>query len=229
MSIDVERGIERAAEMEAYENYRILNSAAVASCVLGFLSAATLLTYEYGLLLGLVPMVGMFLGGRALWVIRRNPREMTGLGFAKAGLILSGGFLIGGLGLAGYVYATEVPDGYERITYSQLQADPKVPQQVVPPGAVDLDGKRVFIKGYVYPGAQTNGLKRFVLCRDNGDCCFGGTPPLTDKILVTLTDPLRLNYSRRMQRLAGTFRLMPGLAVDAPGEVVYQLEADYCQ
>jgi hypothetical protein len=66
-----------------------------------------------------------------------------------------------------------------------------------------------------------------VLCRDNGDCCFGGQPKVTDMILVTLTDPLRLDYSTRLHRLAGTFKVARGRTVEGVSDAVYQLEADY--
>jgi hypothetical protein len=136
-------------------------------------------------------------------------------------------FLIGGWTLAGVVYATEVPEGYERLNYSALQPDENTPGEVIPPDVKKWDGKRVFLKGYAYPGAQQQGIKKFVLCRDNGDCCFGGQPKLTDMVLVELKEPLSLTYSRRVQRVAGTFRVSPAQATDGLGGVVYQLEADY--
>ena len=52
----------------------------------------------------------------------------------------------------------------------------------------ELDGKKVFIKGYMYPSSQMTGIREFVLCRDNGTCCFGGQPRLTDMIRVKLKD-----------------------------------------
>ena len=120
---------------------------------------------------------------------------------------------------------TEVPLGYERISYAELQANET--GAPVPASAKALDGKKVFIKGYVYPGAQTQGIQRFVLVRDNGTCCFGGAmPKLNDMVDVKLADSLRVNYSTGVFRVAGTFRVQP---TDAPGlgQVLYQLDADY--
>ena len=47
--------------------------------------------------------------------------------------------------------------------------------QVVPPEIAALDGKRVFIKGYIRPDSITvsKGINRFLLVRDNNQCCFG--------------------------------------------------------
>src|SRR5690606_36495557 len=197
MSIDV-HSAPLTDDREYLESYRALSSSAVASSVLGFLGIANLLSYEYGVALGILPLLALMLGGRAFWVIHRYPEEFTGKWFALAGMAMGALFLTVGWGTAGYVYATEVPEGYTRIHYQQLQPDENSPGQIIPPSALDLNGKRVFIKGYVYPGAQKSGIKQFILCRDNGDCCFGGNPKLTDRILVTLKDPLRLTYSRRL-------------------------------
>ncbi len=203
--------------------YRTLSSLAVFSLVCGVLSFLAL----FDLWLGLIPAIGILVGTRALRQIRRLPEELAGTGLAKAGIALSLLLLVTGWVRIGYIYATEVPDGYVRLSYEQLQPDPNVAQQIVPQSALDFDGKRVFIKGYVYPGSQKTGIKKFVLCRDNGDCCFGGEPKLTDMIQVTLADPLSLEYTPRMRRIAGTFHVEPAQASDQLGGVLYHLEADY--
>ncbi len=122
---------------------------------------------------------------------------------------------------------TEVPEGFQRVSYAQLQPDEGQPGQVVPPLAKELDGEKVFIKGYVFPGTQRRGIKTFLLVRDKGDCCFGGNPKVTDRVQVTLTDPQRLTFSSGLHKVAGTFRLdqqTPAQAVDAGGKVFYYLD-----
>lgn len=206
------------------ERYKALSSAAVASLVAGVLSALALLDWT----LGVIPFLGLLLGGFALYRIRANPAEITGQRLAVIGMALSSLFWAAGAGWLSYTYMTEVPEGYERISYAQLQPDPKFPAQAIPPSAQQLDGQRVFIKGYAYPGRQQTNIKEFVLVRDRGTCCFGGsTPKLTDMIQVRLKDPLRLDYSLRLQRLAGTFRVERSKASDDLGGVLYHLDADY--
>ncbi len=203
--------------------YRTLSSLAVFSLVCGVLSFLAL----FDLTLGLVPAIGILAGTRALRQIHRMPEDFAGAGLATAGIALSLLLLVSGWARIGYIYATEVPDGYLRVSYEELQPDPNTAGQVVPQSALDLDGQRIFIKGYVYPGSQKTGIKQFVLCRDNGDCCFGGEPKLTDMIQVTLTDPLLLEYTPNMRRIAGTFHVEPSQASDQLGAVLYHLEADY--
>jgi hypothetical protein len=206
-----------------YTQYKALSAAAVASLVLGILSLLAFLHPWFVV----IPVIGVVVGMLARKKIRANPAELTGDPVAKAGLMLCLVFGIAGPGYQGYVYATEVPDWAKRISYAELQPDESVPGQVIPPSAVQLNGQKVFIKGYMYPGKEIDGIKQFVLCRDQGDCCFGGKPKITDRIEVTLADPLRISHSSRLVRVAGTFRIEPTQTADGLGAVLYHLDGEY--
>jgi hypothetical protein len=100
------------------------------------------------------------------------------------------------------------------------------PQLPVSPKALELNGKKVFIKGYVYPDGRQSNIKRFVLVPDMGTCCFGGQPKLTDMIEVTLTDPDRIKYSFQKRKLAGELLVDTQLKpVTGLGGVYFQLKA----
>ena len=130
-----------------------------------------------------------------------------------------------GAGRQFYVFATELPEGYERISYAELQPQEYDPPDKVPPDALALDGKRVFIKGYVYPGQRMEGITQFLLVRDQGTCCFGGNPKITDRIQVSLADPHGFAFSSGLFKMAGTFRIeREAKAVDGPGGVFYHLD-----
>jgi len=117
-----------------------------------------------------------------------------------------------------------------RVSYVELQPEEGSRGQLFPPRAKELDGKKIFIKGYVFQGTQTHGIKQFLLVRDKGDCCFGANPTITDRIQVTLKDPLRLTRNLRINKVGGIFRLKPSdNAVDAGGAVFYHLEADHLE
>ena len=94
---------------------------------------------------------------RALAKIRREPEHYTGSTLAMLGLVLSFVFLFGGVGYGGYVYATEVPEGYTRISFNGMKPDAIQERGgvVVPPDIAALDGKKVFIKGYIRPDSIT--------------------------------------------------------------------------
>ncbi|MEX2111858.1 MAG: hypothetical protein WD845_01650 [Pirellulales bacterium] len=224
MSIELDS---RNTAADTYEQYRALSTAAVASLIVGMLSVLAILDWT----LVAIPVVGVTLATFAWLKVKRHADELTGAGLARAGLMLSALFLVVGPTRLTYVYLTEVPDGYARTSYAELQPDPRQPTQLVPPSALALEGKKIFIKGFVYPGRQTDGIREFLLVRDRGDCCFGGDPKITDRILVKLDPPLKLSYSPRLHKLAGTFHVeVQNKAIDgARGGVYYHLQADHLE
>jgi hypothetical protein len=188
----------------------------------------------FGWPLLVVPIVGTLAGFLALRRIRKNPAGMTGEHLALAGVMLSVLFLVGGSARLTIAYRNEVPDGYVRISYDDLKPEPvkKGEQEVLPPPrASELNGKKVFIKGYVYqpPGSQVTGLKQFVLVRDKGDCCFGGNPKITDMIQVRMLGDLKAKFDMRVIRLAGTFRVARSLGMHGLPGAIYLLDADHVQ
>ena len=220
---DIPHTQEVASEAE-YELYRSLSKAAVVSLILALLSITVVLFPP----LLILPLAGMLMGFTALANIRRFPKELTGEGLAKAGIAMSAMFFfMGGAGHT-YVYLTEVPDGYQRVTWPVLQPTKERPDLPVSPEALELDGKQVFIKGYVHPAVEGMGpIRKFVLVPDMGTCCFGGQPKLTDMIEVTLmNDTIRYNTQR--QKLGGSLnvdtRKKPVSGLDG---VYYTLQADY--
>lgn len=210
---------------DAALRYRSLSPLAVLSLILGVMSVVAWLDAA----LAFVPVLGV-LTGIVAWIrIARAPEDFAGIGFARAGIVLSILLAVSGWSWLAYAYATEVPEGYERASYDLLQPPADEPDGTVPASARQLDGKQIFIKGYVYPGAYESddkGITKFVLVRDNGQCCFGGQPKITDMIHVTLVGDLRLEYSPRMHRVAGKFTVASSQAGELGG-VVYQMTADY--
>lgn len=221
MSVDLEARDVAPPENQREFTYRTLSSGAVLSMVVGVLSAAALLDW----LMLTIPLLGIAISLGAIRSIRRRSDELTGMELAKAGLITSAAFLIVGFAWLSYVYSVEVPEGYTRISYDDLQPSEDKPRQPVPDSALALNGKNVFIKGYVFPGRDSDGIREFLLVRDQGDCCFGGQPKITDRIQVKLADSERLTFKSSLHKLAGTFHIKPmENAVDAGGGVLYFLE-----
>ena len=95
----------------------------------------------------------------------------------------------------------------------------------------ELDGKRIFIKGYVHPSVASMGrIKKFILVPDMGTCCFGGQPKrLTDMIEVTLIHSKGIRYSTRKRKLGGIFHIHYNLHQVTGGLQggFYELTADY--
>jgi hypothetical protein len=219
MSVDLELQRQQASG-EPFA-YRALSSAAVSSLAMGVLSSLALFDWW----LAVIPLCAVVAGCIALRAIARQNDQLTGAWFARVGMALAVLFFVVGWSRLGYIYATEVPDGYQRISYAELQPDPDVAGQIIPPEALALDGKQVFIKGFVYPGTRQSGIRQFLLVRDQGSCCFGGNPKLTDRIEVTLSDPKGIEFSSGLFKIAGVFRVESSTAaIDAGGGVYYHID-----
>lgn len=209
---------------EDYESYRAVSKAAVSSLIIGIFGLLALAAP----LLVILPFIGLFWGWRALRSIRCYPQELTGRGLAWTALVFNGLLFVGGSTFHAVVYATEVPEGAQRISFRDLQPTRDAPDLPVSPRALELDGEQVFIKGYLYPDGQQNNIRQFILIPDLGTCCFGGQPALTDMIQVTLQDPLRAHFSLRKRSIAGILRVDTELRpISGLGGVYYRLEADH--
>jgi hypothetical protein len=210
--------------------YRALSRSAVISVILALIG---LLGYLFEPML-VVAAAGFVMGLIALQAIKRYPLEYTGRNVAIFGTVVGGLVFVSGAAMHTYIYFTEVPEGYERISFGQLQPDfVNEPDKPIPSRAFELEGKKVFVKGYTHKFTDTAGaVDHFILVPDLGECCFGdkATKP-THMIEVKIDDPrYRVRYSLRRLKLAGTF-----YATEVPldnfgaGGVYYFLKADSVQ
>jgi hypothetical protein len=215
--------LEAVDDLEQDEPYRAVSSAAVVSLVFGVASILAFLDW----MLLFLPFMGLIAGLMAGRKIRQYPEEFSGRGLARMGTLLSLAAIIAASGWLWYSMITEAPDGYLRISYAELQPDKDAPPTDIPHSAADLEGKRVFIKGFMYPGPERSGIRRFILCRDNGTCCFGGvTPKPSDMVDVRLAGELKAEYATRVTRVGGVFHIDPSSS-NSGLDAKYHLEADY--
>jgi hypothetical protein len=223
MSTDVDRIDRRYASQatDAPEQYRALSSAAVAAFVFGLLSLTALMDYW----LAVVPIVGIIWGLIALRQVRARSAELTGRGLALCGLALSSVLLFAGPARVYYGEISFLRPDERLMTYEELQPNSTVVGEVVPQSALNLNGKKVGIKGFVYAGSQTERIKKFVLVRDAGTCCFGTNPKITDRIVVDLVAPDGV-YTKDVVRVAGVFHVSPD---QAPGVGVAYYHLDQAE
>jgi len=203
--------------------YKAVSRAAIAALILGFLSFLSL----WFLPLVLLPIIGFVSGIVALKSIRRLPGELTGTPIAWAAIVLNGCFLIASPTLYTYTYLTEVPDGYQRASFSDLKSD-NYGYDFPPPTAIELNGKEIFLKGYIHPTSIVSGAaQKFILVPDLGTCCFGGQPKLTHMVEITLSGDTFARYAMRQVQVAGTLRVDSQLKpiADLQG-VYYQMAAE---
>ncbi len=199
-------------------NYQALDSLAVASVVLGCLSILTALHWSFMLL----PLVGAALGWASQRRILQAPAEWSGLQVARTGIGLSIGLWLLGSGIY-FTAESREAYGYTRVFYEDLQPDPSHPTEFLPQKALDMQDRKIYLKGYMQPRRQQTGIKEFILCPSTGDCPFCIPDPRpTEKVRVILQGDLTTSYTTREIGVGGRFR------VDAndPTGVPYSIEAD---
>jgi len=161
----------------------------------------------------------------ALRDVRERSEVVTGRGLALAALAVASVVLVASIAYQTVTYVNELPEGFERIHYGMLQPLPGDPPTAIPETAAEVNGKDVLLKGYMYPGSRQQGITEFILCRDQGDCCFGGDPKLTDRVLVRIADPKNaVAYTQRLLKIAGRFRVQLAGAPELGGGVLYHLD-----
>ncbi len=216
--------------------YRAIHTGSILALLLGLVSAAVLTTagssLESTLMLAPIPLIGLVLSLRAWSFVRANSDRYTGANLALVGAVLSAVFLIGGVGYAGVVHATEVPEGYTRTSFLEMkptEAD-LTASRITSEAVMDLLGKRVFIKGYIRPDSTpvTKNIKNFLLVRDNNQCCFGDLSKVQyfDQVQVALGKGVTTDASSKLFRVGGVLKLGPGNP-ELGTPVTFSLEADY--
>jgi hypothetical protein len=200
--------------------YRAVHWEAVTSLVLAALSPIVVLHWVFTA----VPGTAILLGWLALRKIDRAPEEYTGQRMAWIGIRAAAVVLI--LGVVWLVIrGNPVPPGYRRVDYSELAIDPKAPQEIIPPRVKEeLEGKNIYIEGYMVPGRQHLALTRFVLCRTSDQCRFKvPTPEKRELIRIECTGDMTVDYSDRLVGVGGRLRTDP----NEPHGMPYLIEADY--
>jgi len=218
--------VEHSSQLAGNEfQYRTISKAAVASIAFAVLGIGAFVFQAFVLL----PVLAIGFGIVALIEIHRYPAEITGKLAAQIGLGCGVLIAAGSIAMHTYVYMTEVPPDYNRITFYDLRPNKRTKLPFAEKSQT-LDGTKVFIKGYVRPGVKKTNLKNFIFVGDFGDCCFGGNPKITEIIAVNIISDDVIDHSLFLRKIGGTFRLNPNARVigeDGIPRVFYTIEADY--
>ncbi len=209
-----------------YLQYRSLSVSAVAAFALAILGLPAVLFPS----LLVIPAIGIALGLFSVDAIAASPGRVD-RSLARLEWVADVGQCPGSRCRPGA--ATAMRRKYRRaicgFPTSRCSRIPRIPELPIPPSALELNGQRVFVKGYVHPGVdRRRGIRQFVLVPDMKTCCFGGQPALTDMIEVTLRDPLRVDFSYTRRKLGGILKVSPRKkSVAGLDGVFYELDADY--
>jgi len=89
---------------------------------------------------------------------------------------------------------------------------------------IKLRKHKIRIRGYIQPGFKQHNIKKFILVRDNQDCCFGPGAALYDCMIVTLAEGQSTSFSVRPITVEGTFFLKPFRGFGNRVEAILQLK-----
>lgn len=205
--------------------YRAISRSAVVSLLVSLVAV-------FGLVPSFVPLLAISLIGIGAAVvslrsIAKFPDEFSGKGLAMLGLFVNASLLIGGTSLHTYIYLTEVPEGYTRVSFYELQQESEGMDQPTEK-AFQVHNQDVFLKGYIHPSSGGGLLKHFILVPDLGTCCFGGQPKSSDMIEITLGGGQTTKAGLMKKKLAGKFIVTPApqKITDFDNVIFYRMRVD---
>ena len=99
-------------------------------------------------------------------------------------------------------------DDFDLLKVLNLDPVPKDALEKLPKWLKALDGKRIRVRGFMYPPFQDTGIRGFVLARDNQICCFGRNPKEYDLVETFLRKGVTTNYiQNRPFDVVGVFHI----------------------
>ena len=120
-----------------------------------------------------------------------------------------------------YSFYTNAPPGYEIVDFDSLALtkDGAVAEEIAA-----LNGRRVYIDGFMYPTKRHAGITDFTLVRTLGHCqyCTPGANP-ADMIAVSMERGHEANYrANKLVGVGGVFYVREDFR---PGELPYSMKA----
>jgi hypothetical protein len=105
----------------------------------------------------------------------------------------------------------------------EMQKDEPFKRSMITPAIEKLDNSKIRIRGYILPSVEQT-LTRFVLVRDNMQCCFGPGAALFDCILVEMDPGVSTEFTSQPVAVEGVFSIKEYLNGDKC-VAIYHLQA----
>jgi hypothetical protein len=192
--------------------------------VLGTSSLTGLMNSVFGLCLAFIAVV---VGIAAVIKIRSERGVVKGGGFAVTGMLMAILCLVFGSMKLSHAYQTECPEGYLRVNFPREISDKQFvyygTNRRLHPDVAPLIGQKVFLKGFMWQTQMAEGLKSFVFLKDNGECCFGGSPKPYDMMVVTMDGEKTTRAFTGMVAVSGVLSANVNAGEEEP---VYTVVAD---
>ncbi len=113
-------------------------------------------------------------------------------------------------------FKVEGPENSIRVSFDDVDLLKVMNLDPVPADAPDrlpkwlkeLDGKRIRVRGFMFPPFQDTDIRGFVLARDNQICCFGRTAKEYDLVEIFMRKGVSTHYiQNRPFDVVGVFRI----------------------
>ena len=214
----VYRDVEAVAPTEETVDYKQIATLGVGSLVAAIVSILGFFWTPFIL----VAVVGVALGVLGLRKIMRAPEEIGGFTLTSTATALSVLLAISATCWRVYYFYHNAPPGYEIVEFDSMAL---TKDGAVAPEIAALNGRRVYVEGYMYPTKRHAGITDFNLVRTLGHCqfCSPGTNP-ADMIAVSMERGNEVNY--RANKLVGVGGVLYVAEDFRPGELPYPMKAD---
>ena len=95
---------------------------------------------------------------------------------------------------------------FDDLTFD-IEKDGAFEEKMITDSIHELDTKVVRLRGFILPSFlfQQKGFTRFVLVRDNQECCFGPGAALYDCVMVEMEPGKTADFETRLVTIKGTF------------------------
>ena len=110
----------------------------------------------------------------------------------------------------------------------EIEKDADFKREMLTPAIEAMDGTRVKISGFILPASafKQTGLDRFVLIRDNQECCFGPGAYIYHNIQVEMEEGKGADFSDLPVQVEGEMRIKPWFGPDDKCYSVYHMTAN---
>ena len=108
----------------------------------------------------------------------------------------------------------------------EIEPDAAFDKSMLTPKINELCEQQVRIRGYIFPTLKKNGIKQFVLVRDNLECCFGPGAALYDCILVHMREGKTAEFSIRPVAVEGKLSFEEFLDYDGTTRAIFRIDGE---
>ena len=89
----------------------------------------------------------------------------------------------------------------ENVTFDdvkfEIEKNEDFSRQILTDKINDFEGKRIKIRGYIRPSFKQTGIEKFILVRDNQECCFGPGAMIYDCMIVGMKKGTATEFTTR--------------------------------